>query len=397
MILPKFIRKILAVFRGGVSPVLVALSAGLGIWFGLVPGWSGFHTVVLILLLLLNIPAGLFLLSAAIGKTLCFAAAPILFYVGVGVRNYLSGLLGLLSSVPVLGITDFSRYSVAGAMVIGPALGFVCGLYLARSVIGFRRMVLKFEERSEKFQKWYSNRWVRILDRVVIGKRTKDAKSLFTAKTKLIRKAGVVIAVVVLAVSAVATTLIKDDAIKKYASKAMTRANGAEVNMDSVDVSVLRAAVSVLGIQVTDAEKPQNNQLSIEKISADASLYNLLIGKLVMDNVEVSDVRFDEKRAEPGKVETDTKRKLPVFDPRDFKLEPSDIKKLERYFKDAKAAKEWLLKVRKWLPRPRLKPRGLIGKPPEKYLHYLQAKRSLAAAESRSEISAIPSRRPSCR
>jgi len=41
MILPKTIRKFLAVLRGGVSPVIIFLSIMLGFWFGLVPGWSG--------------------------------------------------------------------------------------------------------------------------------------------------------------------------------------------------------------------------------------------------------------------------------------------------------------------------------------------------------------------
>lgn len=77
MILPRPIRKILAIFRGGVSPVIIFLSIMLGFWFGLIPGWSGFHTVIIILMLILTIHLGLFLLSAGIGKSLCFAAAPV--------------------------------------------------------------------------------------------------------------------------------------------------------------------------------------------------------------------------------------------------------------------------------------------------------------------------------
>ena len=374
MILPRFIRKILAIFRGGVSPVLITLSVGLGLWFGLIPGWSGFHTAILIVFLLLNIHAGLFLLSAAIGKTLCFLIAPVLFHIGVGVHNYLFALLRLLSSVPVLGMTDFSRYSVAGAIVLGPIVGFVCGLVLARFVIGFRRKMVKLEERSEQFKKWYSNRWVRLFDRLLIGKRTKDAKSLFTAKTKIIRKAGVVVAVFVLAVAAAATTLIKNDMIKDYAAKTMTRANGAEVNLDTVELSVFTGVVSVSGVQVTDAEKRQNNQVSIEKITSDASLYNLLLGRLVMDSVEVSNVKFNEKRAVQGKIVEGTKWKPPVFDPRDFKLEPSDIKKLENYFKDAKALKQWLQKTHKWVLKRKRKMIIPVGDVPQKYLHYLRAR-----------------------
>jgi hypothetical protein len=92
-----------------------------------------------------------------------------------------------------------------------------------------------------------------------------------------------------------------------------------------------------------------------------------------MDDVEFSNVKFDERRAVPGNVvETETKRKPPIFDPGDFKLGVSDIKKLENYFKDAKAAKQWLQRVRKWLPRPKkITPTREV---PQKYRRYLEAR-----------------------
>jgi uncharacterized protein (TIGR03546 family) len=382
MILPRFIRKMLAVLRGGVSPVFIFLSVMLGFSFGLMPGWSGLHTVVVILVLALNIHIGLFLLSAGIGKILCFAAAPVLYHVGAWAQNYLSFLLRLLASVPVIGMTDFSRYSVAGAVILGPIIGGIAGLLMVRSVISFRRMLLKLEEGSEKFRKWYSKRWVRILDKLLIGKRTKNAKLLFTAKRKYVRRAGVVLGVLLLAVSAVAATLIKDSTIKDYASSTMTRANGAEVNLEDLDISVLTGAVSVSGIQVTDPEKPVNNQLSVDKVASDVSLYNLLLGKLVMEQVEVSDVKFNQKRSTPGEVvEPDVQQKSPVFDPCDFELDPSDLGKLVEYLKDAKALKEKLQKLRKWLPKDKdgktaTQPEEI----PQKYLDYLKARAVVPAS-----------------
>ncbi|MHC4526917.1 MAG: DUF2062 domain-containing protein, partial [Planctomycetota bacterium] len=372
-LLPKPIRKMLAVFRGQVSPVFIFLSILLGFWFGLTPGWSGLHTVFIVLVLVLNIHIGLFLLSAGLGKTLCFAAAPVLYHVGAAVHSHLSGLLGLMASVPVIGITDFDRFSVAGALVIGPVIGAIAGLLLARSVIGFRRMLLKFEEGSEKFKKWYSNRWVRTLDRLLVGKRTKDAKALFTAKTKIVRKPGLILAVLVLAVSALATTLIKDEAIREYTVTKMTQANGAEVNLDKLTLSALAGAVSASGIEVTDPEKPQQNQLSIGNIAADIGLYDLLVGKLVMEDVQVSDVKFDQPRAAPGEVpKTDTAQKPSVFDPCDFKVTVADIEKIDAYLKDAKAVKQWLQKIRRWLPEAKDKQaEDAPQQIPQKYLDYL--------------------------
>ncbi len=383
MILPRPIRKILAIFRGSVSPVLIFISITLGFWFGLIPGFAGIHVVMVVLVFLLNVHLGLFLLSAALGKALCFAAAPVLYHIGMAVQDNLSGLLNALASVPIIGLTDFTRYSVAGSLVVGPAIGAVAGLLMARSVIGFRRALLKFEEGSEKFKKWYSNRWVRILDRVLIGKRTKDTKALFTAKTKIIRKAGVAIAVLILGGSAVAMHVVKDNMVKDYTVRAMTKANGAEVNLESIDLSLLGGRIGASGIQVTDANKPENNQVAIDKIAADASVYDLLLGKLILENVEVSNVRFDQKRATPGEVVAVPAVGPEPFDPCEYTVTPENIAKLEKYFKDAKALKEKLQKARKWLPKseedPNAKPEA-VEEAPHKYLDYLLARAPVEAS-----------------
>jgi hypothetical protein len=92
--------------------------------------------------------------------------------------------------------------------------------------------------------------------------------------------------------------------------------------------------------------------------------------------VQVSDVKFDQARSAPGEVaKTDTGQKPPVFDPCDFKVTVADIQKIEAYLKDAKAVKEWLQKIRKWLPKAKDKededgPQEI----PQKYLDYLTAR-----------------------
>ncbi len=58
MILPRPIRKILAIFRGSVSPVMIFISITLGFWFGLVPDFAGIHVAVLVLVFLLNVHLG---------------------------------------------------------------------------------------------------------------------------------------------------------------------------------------------------------------------------------------------------------------------------------------------------------------------------------------------------
>ena len=371
MILPRSIRKMLAVFRGSVAPPLIFLSVLLGFWFGLIPGWSGLHTLLVVVVLILNVHLGLFLLSAALGKALCFAAAPVLYHVGGFVQDYLAFVLQGLGAIPIVAVTDFDNYAVAGAALLGPVVGAVAGLLMAKSVISFRKMLLKFEEGSEKFKKWYSNTWVRILDRLLIGKRTKDAKSLFTGKTKYIRKVGVVLALLVVMAFVAVTTILKDQTIKSYAVNTMTKANGAEVNLDQLAISLLKGDVLASGIQVTDANNPKNNQVEVQKIEANASVYSLLLGKVIMDKVEVTGLRFDQPRQTPGKVVEAPQKEPEPFDPCDYKVSVEDIEKIQEYFKDAQGLKDWLAKVRKWLPKSKEKRKEQA---PHKYLDYLTAK-----------------------
>src|SRR4030043_2221247 len=98
--IPSPIRKLLKILLGGVSPVIIFISIMLGFTFGLIPGFSGLHAVLIVLVFLLNVHLGMFLLSAALGKALCFAAAPVLYHIGMAVRDNPSTLLKFLSSIP---------------------------------------------------------------------------------------------------------------------------------------------------------------------------------------------------------------------------------------------------------------------------------------------------------
>lgn len=376
MLLPKPLKKFVSIFRGGVSPLMITISILLGFSFGMIPGFYGIHAVILVLFLLLNVHLGLFLISAGLAKSLCLAIAPLMYHAGMFVQNHVSGLLTLLSRVPILGLTDFSRYSVAAAILIGPAIGLILGLVMARMVISFRKKWASLEEGSEAFKKFSNNRLVMIMDRILIGKRTKDVKQALEGKSPTIRKAGVGLAVVVLVISAIAMVVVQQGAFNDYAMNMLSNANGAEVNAESIKLSPLSGALSATGIQVTDPANPERNQIVIGKVTADANIYNLLTGKVIINELELSNVEFDTQRATPGKV-----TRPPVaeageepFDPAEHKIPAGDISKLETYFENAKQLKEWLAKIQKYLPESKDKATPETQQIPEGYLEFLKAK-----------------------
>ncbi len=177
---------------------------------------------------------------------------------------------------------------------------------------------------------------------------------------------------ILLVIFGVVASLLKDTKVKDYAVARLTKANGAEVNLEALKLSALTGEASASGIQVTDAENPQNNQFAVDKIAADASVYNLLLGKVVADQILVSNLQFNQRRETPGKVVEVPAERPRIFDPCDFKVTVSDIVKLEKYFQNAKAVSRWLQKVRKWLPKSQ--EQAAEEQPVIKYLDYLLAR-----------------------
>lgn len=375
MLLPKPLKKFVAIFRGGVSPLMITLSILLGFTFGLIPGFYGVHALILILFLLLNIHLGMFLISAGLAKSLCLAAAPLMYQAGILVQNHVSALLTLFSKVPILGLTDFNRYSVAAAIAIGPIIGLILGLIMASLVTKFRKTWVSLEEGSEAFKKFSDNRWVRILDRILIGKRTKDVKTALAAKNPTFRKAGIGLAVLLLAIFTAAMVVAQRGAFNEYATEMLSKANGAEVNAENIALSPLSGAVSATQIQVTDPANPKNNQIVIGKVTADANIYNLLTGKVIINELELSNVQFDTERTTPGKVtRPPSEITQEPFDPDEQKIPAGDISKLETYFENAKQLKEWLAKIQKYLPESKDKAKAAPDEIPEGYLEFLKAK-----------------------
>jgi uncharacterized protein (TIGR03546 family) len=379
MLLPGFVSKLLAVLRGNVAPPLIFVSVLLGIWTGMMPGWSGLHTALVVLVLVINVHIGLFILALGVGKAISLAAAPVLYHTGVWVHAHLAGVLAGLSSVPVVGITDFNRLAVAGGLVLGPIVGAICGIILAIFVFSFRRTMLKLNEKSERFRKYYSKFWVRLLDRILIGKRTKDVNAMF-AKAKYIRKVGVVLAVLLVGGFLAGVHFLQGTVVKGYAVTALTQANKAEADIDTLGISVLGGDVAVSGLQLTDPKNPQQNQLTIEKMEANASIYELLLGKVVIEKAELTAVRFNQLRQTPGKVLEQVVKEKP-FDPNAYKVSVEDLAKLEKYVKDAKKLKEQLEKLRNWLPESKKggpadanQPAVAVEKAPENYLDYLSTR-----------------------
>ena len=374
MLIPGPLKKLIAIFRGDVAPILIVLSVMLGFWFGMMPGWQGLHVGILVIALVLNVNLGMFLFFAGLGKALMLATAPLMYHLGEWVQNTLGWWIDLLASIPILAITDFARYAVAAGAFLGPLIGLVLGIILANAVSTFRRTWLKLDEGSEKFHAFHSKWWVKLLDKVLIGKSAKNIKEVLTRKPKWIRKVGVVAAVAVIGLSASGARLAEDGIVTPYVANGLTQTNGAEVNIDNLDFRPFAGSVTLTGVQATDPDQPANNRLVVGEVAGTISWWDLLFGRVRLREVKLSDVQRDQPRQTPGSVlpksEWDVKAS---FDAAKLGLQNMTLAQLEGYFKDFKQYDRRLRQLREWLP-DRQAAEKKKKEVPQEYLEFLAAR-----------------------
>jgi uncharacterized protein (TIGR03545 family) len=107
-----------------------------------------------------------------------------------------------------------------------------------------------------------------------------------------------VLALVVIIIAGVVFALepIAKWAIESEGSKAV----GAKVNVDSVDIKLYPTHVALNGLTVANPEEPMRNLLESEKVSADVDLKALLKKQVIADQVLLSGLQMYTERSTPG-------------------------------------------------------------------------------------------------
>lgn len=93
-----------------------------------------------------------------------------------------------------------------------------------------------------------------------------------------------------------------DHHMKKLIEYVGTEANGAEVNVDSVRTSFLKASFNLDRLQVTDPERPTHNSLEIGNMHFQYLWDALLRMKFVVEDASITDIKLLNKRSSPGRV-----------------------------------------------------------------------------------------------
>lgn len=305
MLLLKLMRKIARVLRGSARKPQIIMAVTLGVIGGFALGFNLTFVLVLLLLLLLNANFVLFMTSLAVGKTCALLLAPVTFQLGAALLEIgpIRALVRTLVNAPVTALLGLEKYVLLGGLPVGVVLGVALGVGAARAITTFRRKLLSLEEGSEKWNKFNRNILIRFLKRVLFGKRKGDYAKLAEdgEHAKIVRQKGVVVLVVAVALIALVAKFALPAALKKGVERGLGWANGAEVNLADVDISLLRGRLYLKGFQMADPDNLDRNLIEFKKMGASVSIAEMLRKRVVVNEAVIARVRLDTKRETPAR------------------------------------------------------------------------------------------------
>jgi hypothetical protein len=107
---------------------------------------------------------------------------------------------------------------------------------------------------------------------------------------------------IILVITVAAVFVFGPNLVKQKLEPALSEANGAEVNIKGISMSLFPIGFTVDQVAMTNPNKPSENVVSIAKLDADLAVMPLLNGTFQIDNLLVDNVHFSSPRAKPGKV-----------------------------------------------------------------------------------------------
>ncbi len=126
---------------------------------------------------------------------------------------------------------------------------------------------------------------------------------------------GIIALLVLAAIVFVLGLFLTDSWLEGILEKTASNALQAKVEIDNLDVSLLQLHFKWDSLQVTDPKDPWKNMLTSGKTEYDMEFYPLLYNKVVIDNVQLSNVTWGTERTTDGtwKTKSNDGEKKPGF------------------------------------------------------------------------------------
>lgn len=348
MITFKIIRKIGKILRGGAGKKEIFLGTLCGVLLGFNPSFSFTVLLVILLTLLLNANISFTILGVALGKALSLLLAPVSFQTGFFIIHNmgLEGVFRKLCNAPVTALMDLNVYALVGGFPYALGIGIALGIFFGSLIKKTREKMLELEQ-HEVLGKTLKAKMTRFLMWLAFGKNKLTLEDEIPKQAPLFRKAGLIIVGIVIVIGFVLEFFLLDITMKKGLQSAISKATGAEVDIDSVHFSIADGELDLKNLQVTDPDKPTHNLMQLDNLTLDVSIHDLLCKNYVIDLMEGSLLKCDTPRETPGKVYLKKEKKPEEKPP----VEELPGKSLEDYFAKAQDLKKYSEKAYDYLKK----------------------------------------------
>ncbi len=301
-----FVRKLFKNLKSDLTPAQLAVGAGLGAVAGLTP--FGLHLLLLFTVaLLFNCSMAAFLLVFATFKPLGLAFGSTEFSLGAGLladgQGAYAGLIGWLSTAPVLAYLGFERYVVAGGYALAVPLGLTFGVMVAVGVTSYRQKLAPKLADAAWFQNAMKKWWFRAFKWVIAGK---EKEAVAPKKRFLLLRpfrAYMVVFIPLLYVGlSVGGGLYAQATIHGLAGDVLGRALGVKVSFGKIDYSFFGQRLAFENFQMPDPADTKTDMLRIGAFEADLGFLSLLSKRLHIEKLSMKDVAASVVRSDDGKL-----------------------------------------------------------------------------------------------
>ncbi|WP_404400059.1 TIGR03545 family protein [Idiomarina seosinensis] len=115
-------------------------------------------------------------------------------------------------------------------------------------------------------------------------------------KRSILRWRGLAAFGIIIGVLVLVSWLFLDSLLKVSLQYTLGRLHGAEVNIERVEHRWSPLTLMAYDVEATDPAKPTHNQVQLDKLSADVSAAQLLLGRIHIAQLDVLGVRVDQER-----------------------------------------------------------------------------------------------------
>ena len=259
-----FFIKFLRELNSSSSDKFISLAIALGLIYGFLPSSNLFSFIILIIMLIIRIPFGLFLASSAIFKTIGYFLDTIFDKTGYLVLTSFTPFWEFVYNLPLMRWSGFNNTVVMGSLVWGIIIAIFLYIILNELIRVYREKVFSFLKKY-KLLKWL----------------VPDIE-----KGKIFRVIGIIVLLTLFGGVTLVVMLFFDSILKKAIESSLSSLLNKPVKIENINTSFLDAKINVSNLYI--------DTIKTEKIQAKLSWNYLVWKKFDVNYFYVKNIHSDK-------------------------------------------------------------------------------------------------------